>query len=331
MDTVVTPFQSADDPATEQAYTIVAAAQAADVPDFPPLCWQSFRGGFTHPWPNRPTQHFLARVDGVPAGYLKVVLPDLDNTENAFMELIVHPQHRRRGVGRTLYEHGVAVARQEGRKKLMGDTLTGSPGDQFALSVGAKSAQVDARRRLDLAGLDEADLDRQLTEAWQHAAGYSLVRWRNEVPDEYVDDLAYLDGRFFKDAPMGDLAWQPEQVDAARIRAAEAALQGRRERRYDSGVRHDATGRLVAWTSIGVEDCTPEHAWQQITIVDPRHRGHRLGLLVKIENLRHARAHEPDVRIIDTWNAAENAHMIAINEQLGFRLVDTWTAWQLDL
>ena len=77
---------------------------------------------------------------------------------------------------------------------------------------------------------------------------------------------------------------------------------------------------------------TPDwHAFQQITIVDPDHRGHRLGTIAKIENLRYAMSHEPALRIIDTWNAAVNDHMISINEAIGFRPVDSWNNWQLTL
>jgi GNAT superfamily N-acetyltransferase len=331
MDIAVTPIESADDPAFQQAFELSSAAQAVDIPDFPAPCRESFHAGLVHPWPNRPTRHFLARAAGAPAGYLKVVLPDLDNTDNAHVELTVHPDHRRRGVGRELYEYAARVAREEGRKRLLSDTVAGSPGEEFGRAVGAKAALSEVRRRLDLTTISDAALDEQLAAAWRQAPGYSLVQWQDAVPDEYVDDVAYLDSRLIKDAPMGDLTWEPERVDAARIRAAEVAIRARKQRRYDTGVRHDDTGRLVAWTSLGVDHCPPEHAWQQITIVEPRHRGHRLGVIVKIENLRYARAHEPALRDIDTWNAAENAHMIAINEQVGFRAVDRWVNFQHDL
>ena len=46
---------------------------------------------------------------------------------------------------------------------------------------------------------------------------------------------------------------------------------------------------------------------QNITIVDPAHRGHRLGMVVKLENLRHAREHRPQLAAVDTANAASNA------------------------
>ena len=102
----------------------------------------------------------------------------------------------------------------------------------------------------------------------------------------------------------------------------------RGERSYHAAVRHDATGALVAWTILGLEPTVADHAWQFLTVVDPAHRGHRLGLAVKLANLRYALGHEPALRAIDTWNAAANRHMIAINEALGFRPVDVWSKWQ---
>lgn len=73
------------------------------------------------------------------------------------------------------------------------------------------------------------------------------------------------------------------------------------------------------------------HAWQHITIVDPAHRGHRLGMWVKLANLRYTRGEEPALRNIDTWNAATNSHMIAINEALGFRAVEGWAEYQHEI
>jgi hypothetical protein len=74
-----------------------------------------------------------------------------------------------------------------------------------------------------------------------------------------------------------------------------------------------------------------ELASQWGTIVEREHRGHRLGMLVKVENLRNLRRHFPETETITTWNAAENRHMIAVNEELGFRAVERYQAWQLAL
>jgi GNAT superfamily N-acetyltransferase len=338
MDIAVTPLDPADETAAGQAYEINAAQHAADVPDLP-ICRVSFLGGLVHPWPGNRVERFVAYLGDAPAGYLQVDLPTLDNTENAELDLVVHPDYRRRGVGRALYERAVAVARENGRKRLMTMTVETLPGgaerdgagSAFARAIGAKSALTEVRRRLRVSTVDDAALDTQLAEAWQHAKGYSVVQWGDETPEEDLDDIAYLDGRLLSDAPMGDLTWEPQKVDAARVRACEAARKTRQRRDYNTAVRHDESGRIVAWTTLEFSRSIPDHCFQQITIVDPVHRGHRLGTIVKIENLRYARAHEPAVQNIDTWNAAVNDHMISINEAIGFRPLDGWANWQQDV
>ena len=214
--------------------------------------------------------------------------------------------------------------------------MPGGPGGElagaaFAAALGAKAALVDVRRRLDVAALDRRRLAALLADARSAAAGYRTVRWRDLPPEEYLADVAYLEGRLLADAPMGDLEWEPEQVDAERIRGIERALDARGVRRYSVAAVHEASGRLVGWSLLSLAANTTRHAWQQITIVDPAHRGHRLGLLCKAENLAHTLAYEPELQVIDTYNAAANSHMIAINEQLGFRPAAGSTEWQLTI
>ncbi|MGW3614668.1 GNAT family N-acetyltransferase, partial [Micromonospora sp. NPDC005163] len=204
-------------------------------------------------------------------------------------------------------------------------------GGAFAAAAGAEPALAEVRRRLEVDTIDRAVLRAALAEAHTLAEGYQSVCWQGATPQEYVADVAYLDGRLLMDAPMGDVQWEPERVDAERVRGTDRALEARGRRRYHLGVRHEASGRLVAWTLLDVGASADWHAFQQITIVDPDHRGHRLGLLAKIENLHHLLTHEPAVRVIDTFNAASNSYMVAINERLGFRPVDSWNNWQLTL
>ncbi len=339
MSITITPIESADDPAVEQAYQVECAARAADVPDLPAPCRESFCGALAHPSPHRLARRFLARVDEVAAGYLEVVLPELEETDNAELDLLVHPEFRRRGVGRKLFDRAISVAAQAGRDRLIGQSVAALPGGVprtdagagFANSVGAKPALTDLRHRLDLAEVDETALTELLAEAWLRAEGYSLVWYRDVAPGEWVGDIAYLDGRLIKDGPLGELLLEPELIDPKRIRAGEAVSRACRRRRYNTAVRHDESERLVAFTTLELEHCPADHAWQQITIVDPEHRGHRLGTVVKIENLRYARVHEPALRYIDTWNAETNQQMIAINEKIGFRPVENWINWQIEL
>ena len=46
--------------------------------------------------------------------------------------------------------------------------------------------------------------------------------------------------------------------------------------------RHDASGELAALSEVIVEPADPGWGHQAITAVTRKHRGHRLGLLVKV-------------------------------------------------
>ncbi|WJK41013.1 GNAT family N-acetyltransferase [Solwaraspora sp. WMMA2056] len=334
MDITITPLDPADPTTVDQAYGIKAAS--VHVPDMPPSPRQWFEATIGFQRKDERIDHALAYLDGVPVGLIKIEYPLLDNLDNAGLDIQVLPEYRRRGVGRALYAYGVAQVRAAGRTRIMGHSPDTMPGGvvrdpaptAFAQSLGAKSALVDVRRRLDIDTVDAAALDALLADSLPRAAGYELLTWAGEVPDAHLDDIAYLDGRLVTDAPMGDLQWEAEQVDAARIREFEAFRRAQGVRGYHVVARHVDSGRIVAWTHITCPATPDWHAIQQITIVDPDHRGHRLGLIVKIENLRLVTRHEPALRVIDTWNADSNRHMIAINEAIGYRAVDIWQNWQ---
>ena len=152
--------------------------------------------------------------------------------------------------------------------------------------------------------------------AEKHSAGYSLVSWRAPAPAEYLDQLGLIHSAM-ADAPR-DAGVEPHVWDAARIRHLEQTMAEHQLTCYAIAARHDATGELVALTEMLIEAETPDWAFQQITAVLAAHRGHRLGLLVKVAMLEQLLSREPAVRYIQTGNAGANAHMIAINEQLGF-------------
>ncbi|MEV4618322.1 GNAT family N-acetyltransferase [Asanoa sp. NPDC049573] len=339
MSIVVTPLPATDEVGARHALDIRSRSDAADLPDFPPTDERHFLMSLRDPWPGQHKANALAWFDGVPAGFLELDLPFLENTATADLRLDVLPEFRRRGVGRALLDYAEQTSRADGRKHLIGTTVCALPGgvprpvdgDEFARARGAQLALTDVRRRLTIESLDRAALDAMVEAAWPHAAGYSLVRWRGAVPDEYVADIAYLEGRLMSDAPLGDLALEGQKIDEARFREQEAARERRGRRVYTTAARHDATGRLVALTALDFAESIDWHCWQQITLVDPDHRGHRLGALVKVENLTTVLSSEPALRVIDTWNAAVNSHMIAINEAMGFRPVDEWHNWQISL
>jgi GNAT superfamily N-acetyltransferase len=311
----------------ELAYQIVSACSEFDQPDIPVEPIAAFRATLELPWPGHLHERYLGLLDGAPVGFLSLGLSQHDNLANMHVELKVLPSARRHGVGRALHELAVERARAVGRKVLLGSTVERHPdGAAFATALGARLGLEDIRSRLDVRAVDQPLLDGMLAEAWRHAEGYRVVRWQGSPPDEIIDDVAYLEGRLNADAPTGDLPLEPEKIDAERLREGETWRSRRGRVSYHTAALHG--DRAVAWTEIVGPVAEPAHAWQNTTIVDPAHRGRRLGTVVKLENLRYVRELRPGLEAIDTFNAASNQHMLRINRAMGFAAVVSVLNWQ---
>jgi GNAT superfamily N-acetyltransferase len=333
----IVQLDPADTAAMTAWYHLLDAARERDVPDYPPPSWARHMARFTSAWPGQAEEVWLSYVGSDLAGAALIRLPLQENTHMADVMLVVHPQFRRRGIGGQLLDRVYQAARRHGRAILESGVVVGLPGGParvidgraFVQRLGDGPALVNVRRRLTV---DDAVMAQQATvieEIAAHTAGYGTVHWLNRAPDDAVDALAGLESRLVLDAPTGDLDVEPEVYDRQRIRDVEAARDGKGDRCFNTAIRHLASGEIVACTLIAVDADDDEHAWQQLTIVDPAHRGHRLGLLVKATNLGHLHRHLPTIRDIDTWNAATNEHMIAVNDRLGYRVVDGVETWQV--
>ena len=120
-------------------------------------------------------------------------------------------------------------------------------------------------------------------------------------------------------------AYPPE-----RIRSTERWLAEQKQTPYVMVARHRATGEAAGLTITCTHDLRPAIAAQEDTSVLPAHRGHRLGLRMKLAMLEWLREERPEVEVIDTWNAAGNAPMIAVNDALGCTLVAETIAFRKD-
>jgi GNAT superfamily N-acetyltransferase len=133
------------------------------------------------------------------------------------------------------------------------------------------------------------------------------------------------------DAPQGDLDTEPEAWDVARVRTRDDFLEAQGRVAVCTVARHLASGELVGYTDIGTTVHDVETAFQWDTIVHPEHRGHRLGMLMKLANLDRLRAVAPQTRRVHTWNADVNTYMNAINDAMGFVPTRHVVTWRLDL
>jgi RimJ/RimL family protein N-acetyltransferase len=163
-----------------------------------------------------------------------------------------------------------------------------------------------------------------------HAAGYELVRIPGEVPDDMVDAVLRMTAAI-NDAPTGELEIEDEVFTVERLRSFEKAERDRDRRSYRLAARHLETGELAGHTMVGVDADQPGYGFQYDTSVLRAHRGHRLGLLLKIAMMRWLGEVEPQLRCVFTGNAATNSYMIRVNELIGYQVVIKYAEWQLRL
>lgn len=241
-----------------------------------------------------PGDHFVAQQGGVVVGIARCQRhPD---TGHALLQLMVLPEHRRRGVGRALLEHVLSF-------------LAGSP-----------------IRRLD-ALLEDDDASRAAAEAW----GFRVVRrFRNWVLDPREAGPAGPTPEGYTVTTTAELG--PEPVWRAHQRVAsedpsgltlpiayDAWLDEWEDPRARHGWSHAllaADGSLASYTLIGAAG---DRAWSNMTGTLPEHRGRGLALLCKQHTLRVAAGH--GITRCFTGNDAANVSMLAVNGRLGYRLL----------
>lgn len=306
---------------------------AQDEPGMPTPSLEQAAASLSTPPHNVDADFRAAVVDGEVVGAALMFMPTELNTHFVQLEGWVNVPWRRQGIGTALLRVVEERMREAGRSTLLirvreysGEGGRPSPGPAFGEAAGMTRAMTEVCRRLYLEDLDRDVLAALEADCRTRLDGYEVLRWEDgtsgDHPEEYVDGLARLELRMDTDAPHGDIDMKPRtepEPEAVRARSRRSGAQGMRC--FNAAVRHVGSGDIVAWTVLALHPGgNGTFAYQNITVVDPAHRGRKFGTLVKLENLDAIRSACPDLAIIETTNADENAHMIAINNALGFRV-----------
>ena len=259
----------------------------------------------------------VARDDsGEVVGMGYVELPQKDNLDLGYIDVVVRPDHRRRGHGTAILERLGELAATAGRRTLYAEVRwdlgeDGSGHTAFAEAMGFRRDLVDAHRVLTLPAQMPVAPARD---------GYALHAWRGPCPEEWIDQYAHLLTLIVQEAPAGDYPLENEFFDRARIRSDEELLvaQGRTMQVVAAS---SPDGVLAGHTQLVFSETDPLDAYQWDTLVLPDHRGHGLGLSLKVRAMEEAADLLETRRHVHTFNAASNGPMIAVNEQMGFRQV----------
>lgn len=289
--------------------------------------WAVSRVALPGPNPERVVTLLAAYDASAPdqvVGVAMLMLPRQDNPHLVFAEVLVPAAMRRRGTGSALLAEVERRALAAGRSVVLIETCappgTVGEGGRFGQARGYQVAAVEQRKVLDLVAAEPS---------WPQVRGlcaeklgdYRLVEWRDAVPEALIAGYAALLSGFTDQIPLGELAIEGSEWTPRRIRAAEERLLA-----IGRGDIHVAAvaadGTLVAVTDLAIARADPRIAHVGLTNVLPEHRGHRLGLAMKLRAQEVVRSDYPGCELLSTENAGENAAMNAVNERLGYRVVE---------
>lgn len=317
----ITRLDPADGDDVRAAVAVRNAARVVDVPLIHPTTDTGYGAWLRVGWDGDAPYAWLGRVDGQAVGVLQVEASTYDNTHLAWLDIRVHPEHRRRGHGSALYDFGIDYSRRAlGRTSIGLEGWDDKASRGFAAAHGYEPRYTEAIRRQTLADVDRDAVAALRAEAEKAALDYELIRMPGRTPDDMVGAMADLVAAI-NDAPRAGLDLEDEVFTADRVRGYETACEAKGLRLYRVLARHRGTGELAGNTAVAVEGDRPTVGEQHDTSVVGRHRGHRLGLMLKTEMMAWLAEVEPQLETIDTGNEENNTFMIDVNEKLGYRLI----------
>jgi GNAT superfamily N-acetyltransferase len=299
--------------------------------------------------PNEPKVLWGARVDGDIVARA-VHEWQLDDGSVGWMDLQVHPDFRHRGIGRALADTVEEHARSLGRTRLItyavaadgpgerlvpptgaGSVPLGNREVRFLLARGWRLEQIARGSRFPLP-FDRADVAARRAEAERHAGdGYRIHTWAGPTPERWLADQAVLNTRMSTEAPSAGLEEPEDHWDADRVRESDALQDAGPRTTLTAAAEHVATGTLAGFTQLAAPADLTRPVTQEDTLVLREHRGHRLGMLLKVANLQFLEQVAPGHPCVLTWNAEENRAMLDVNEAVGFVPIGYEGAWRLDL
>jgi GNAT superfamily N-acetyltransferase len=284
--------------------------------------------------PYEPKLLYAARVDDrvVARGLVRFTHDDADV---AWITVQVLASHRHRGIGRALADKMEAIARDRGCTRFIvytvsrdgagaripaptgfGSVPLANAEVRFLLAREYALEQVERVSRLALP-VAEGVLDARRASAEEAAGGYRVRQWTDLTPERWQEDMAHLRTRMSTDAPTAGLdepedPWSVERlVESERARLGTVTV-------LTTAIEHVGSERLAGFTQMLVSADASRPVIQKDTLVLREHRGHRLGMLLKVVNLQQLHESGSGHPAVVTVNAEENRHMLSINEDLGF-------------
>lgn len=322
-----------DDAEFERFHAVTERAEAFERPHHSGWSVDEAKLEFRRQDPTERAEAWAAYDEGTIVGGASLWFPLLDNLTKCWGAVGVDPDHRRRGIGSALIATIVARIKQEGRTIMVTesaypfDRRQDHPYRRFAEASGFTVA-IDEILRILRLPIDPALLQALAMEAAPHHTAYQIESFVTDLPDELLASYCALHNQLGVDAPTGDVDFEAESM-TPQLWLNRVAQEKELGRSTLTTVAIEETGNVVAYTDLILPPPPSPDVWQWGTLVHRDHRGHRLGMAVKVRNLQQLVAADSGrVRVL-TCNAETNRHMVDINVRLGFEAIEVCPMMEL--
>ena len=263
-------------------------------------------------------------------GRASTFMPRQENLETISVGVSVHPAFRGQGVATALVQEALLPAIRDSGRSLVeaygevpadGDADSDEhPVNRLAARLGISRKNLAVCRALPLP-LETSLLETLQAEAEEKLGDYRIELWDGEIPEEHLEAYGLLLRQLELDEPDEDVEHEAPDYTPERIRESERRMREEGQVRI-TAVAVAPDGSFAGNSEVHVHTSSESTlGWQENTLVMPEHRGHRLGLALKVATHRQLRERAPQLRSLVTWNSHVNPWMIEINEKLGYRVL----------
>lgn len=253
---------------------------------------------------------------------LSMMFPVRDNTHLAVTTVVVAGPYRQRGIASVLLAEGLVGAQADGRTTVAATAVrSGTPAEAAATALGFSQTYTYVHQLLEIPATNSA--------LWRAAVpdGFRLDFWNDATPEALLASYARARSVIAHAPVQGSSVHYPEWTPAL-VREVEEQVRRLGEQRMVLVAVDQASDEVAAVTELGLASADAKRVDQRYTTVLPGYRRRGLALCVKNAMMRQLVDHHPQVESVLSGTAADNAGMIAVNEQLGYQTLGTWATFE---